>query len=186
MIYDFIALVRDSDLVVTLYFLTIPSYHPAPMLKSNSKWLDLRQIGERQEVLAGQVGTAAMTRLRAALTQVPPMVEVELRLRREQGVIVADGEIRLEGLIQCQRCLGDMPLSLLAQVRSGIAASETLITRLDQSLEPVLVEEDRLEMAAWIEDEILLSLPVAAMCTVWSGGICPVSGIEPATPASQL
>ncbi|MEK8088430.1 YceD family protein [Thermithiobacillus plumbiphilus] len=154
------------------------------MLKTDAKWLDLRQIGERQETLAGQVSTAAMHRLRTVLTQVPPVVEVDLRLRREQAVVVAGGEIRLDGGIQCQRCLGDMPLLLVAPVHSGITASETLIGRMDESLEPVLVEGDRLELSAWVEDEILLSLPIAPMCTAWTGGVCPVSGIEPAVPAT--
>ena len=176
---------RHADFAAALYILTIPSYHPAPMLRTDAKWLDLRQINEREEFLAGQVSTVAMARLQATLTRLTPTVEADLRLRREQGVIIAQGEVRLDGLIQCQRCLGDMPLLLAAPVRSGIAASETLITRLDQSLEPVLVEGDRLELAAWIEDEILLSLPIAPICTAWDGGVCPVSGVEPATPATE-
>lgn len=185
MIYDFGVLVRYALFAATLYIPTVPSYHPAPMLRTDSKWLDLRQIGVREEVLAGQVSTAAMARLHAGLTQVPPVVEANLRLRREQGVVVAEGEIRLEALIQCQRCLGDMPLPLTAAVHSGIAASETLISRLNENLEPVLVEGDRLELPGWIEDEILLSLPIAPMCTVWTGGVCPVSGVEPVAPTTQ-
>lgn len=149
------------------------------MLKADAKLLDLRRISSQGDEMAGEVETAAMGRLRELLISLSPTAQVKLHWQPDRGIVRVDGEIRATAEIECQRCLGPMPLALVAQVHAGTAQSEALITRVDPTLDPVLVEDERLNLPAWVEDELLLSLPMIPMCQAWQGGVCPVSGIEP-------
>ena len=165
--------------IPALYIGPLTGYYARLMLMAKAKILDLRRVSPQGEDLAGEVSTASMTRLASALALLPPTVRVQLHFVPEHGMVKVSGDIVLSAQAQCQRCLGHMPLDLTVPVRVGVAKNEALVERVDASLEAVTVEDERFDLSAWIEDELLLALPISPMCDAWQGGVCSVSGIAP-------
>lgn len=99
------------------------------------------------------------------------------RFAEEAGEQLGDGEVRLdfgidtqgrrfiEGwlkadvLLACRRCLEPMPVTLESHFLLGMVASDVLAAELSNAYEPVLVENEQLDLLPVIEDELILSLP---------------------------
>lgn len=129
--------------------------------------------------MVGELSTRSMERLRGLLLNLPPMVQVKLFWRPHGGVVQVDGEIHAAAEAECQRCLGPMPLHLVARVHAGVAATEALAARQDPERDPVVAPDERLGLEAWVEDELMLSVPISPVCDLWEGGVCPLSQVDP-------
>jgi uncharacterized protein len=81
----------------------------------------------------------------------------EINKRGKPGLNLAvDGSVRL----QCQRCLGNLELPLHLEAQLEFASSETEITATGDDIERVVVGRE-MSVAALMEDEVLLALPMA-------------------------
>ena len=98
------------------------------------------------------------------------------RLPQVAGLLT--GEVFLE----CQRCLGSCKQSLASEFLWGLVSSEEAAIKLPRTHEPVLVENDRLDLLAAIEDEFLLALPLVAY---HSEEECSLQPIEQEPPAVE-
>ncbi len=93
-------------------------------------------------------------------TQAPPRPALAGLANNERGKqrlkLAVDGSVRL----QCQRCLGilDLPVHLAAQL--DLASSEAEIMAADDDIERVVAGRE-MSVAALVEDEVLLALPMA-------------------------
>ncbi len=147
------------------------------MFSAKAHSLHIAKVAELGDTLAGSVDLALWTRLTAELQQLDA-VEVQVDLRRNGSVVLAEGVIEVAGRIRCERCLGTMPLALQVPVHSVLAESEAAVVALNPDLDVVLTEKGAVPLQAWLEDEVLLALPMIPRCTEWQSGICPVSGLE--------
>ncbi len=96
---------------------------------------------------------------------------------RVEGSADARGAMRLrvlvegESMLRCQRCLGDLPHRLAIDHVLMLARDADELERLEADPDcDVIPLENRLDLVALIEDEVLLSLPLAAM---HAEGECP-------------
>ena len=74
--------------------------------------------------------------------------------------------VRVEGasMLRCQRCLGDLPHTLAIDHLVVLARDAAELARLEADPDcDVIPLENRLDLVALIEDEVLLGLPLAAM-----------------------
>ena len=81
--------------------------------------------------------------------------------------------LHIEGALTmtCQRCLGEMRHALAVDRRLTLARDAAELERLDADPEcDAIPVDNRLDLIALIEDEVLLSLPLAAM---HAEGECP-------------
>ncbi|PKY10009.1 hypothetical protein B1757_12030 [Acidithiobacillus marinus] len=147
------------------------------MFSAKAHSLHIAKVAEVGDTLAGAVDLVLWTRLAAALNRLDA-VHAHLELRRTGSVVQAEGVLEVEGEIRCERCLGSMPLALQVPVRSGLAESEAAVVALNPDLDVVLTEKGAVALQTWLEDEVLLALPMVPRCTEWQSGICPVSGLE--------
>ena len=126
--------------------------------------IDALEFARSAQEVSGSVPVSALQRLDDILHDTTGSVSYEVRGRvdarkRPLLVLAATGELHL----QCQRCLGLLEYRLdvsntLVVVPHGVEPEEDL----DDPDEPdVLEAEAELDLAALIEDEILLSLPLA-------------------------
>lgn len=104
-------------------------------------------------------------------------VYADLSLRRCGQGVLATGTIRVAVRLRCERCQGELPWHAELAVRTALAASEAAATAVDPAAEPVLAEAGVVDVQDWLEEEVLLSLPLLPRCEQWSGGRCPVSGV---------
>ena len=111
-------------------------------------------------VLEGRLGMESLPRLAqsgCSGSVVDFVLTGEINERGKPGLRLAvDGSVRLE----CQRCRGslDFPLHLEAQLE--LASSEAGIRAVDDDIERVVAGHE-MSVAALVEDEVLLALPMA-------------------------
>jgi len=110
-------------------------------------------------VLKGRLGMESLRRLAqsgCSGSVLDFVLTGEINERGEPRLKLAvDGSVRLE----CQRCLGslDFPVHLEAQLE--FASSEAEITAADDDIERVVASRE-MSVAALVEDEVLLALPM--------------------------
>jgi uncharacterized protein len=63
--------------------------------------------------------------------------------------------------VQCQRCLGSMMLDVDVDSMLAVVSGPDEAERLPDEIDPLLVEDDRLELRSLIEDELILAIPPA-------------------------
>lgn len=112
----------------------------------------------------GELGRKELPRLAASVPEGMPLT-VHVLLGLERGLL---GEIRLQGRIsgelgqQCQRCLQPMTWTFSLEPDVVVAGPEGLPEALGEGQEVLELEEDGLlRPAEFVEEEILLSLPLS-------------------------
>lgn len=132
--------------------------------------------------IAGQVSFTRMPRLSAMVENRDGAAEVDLHFAiDDQKIPTVTGRVRSDLALICQRCLKAMKVSIDIEVALGMVASEEEARRLPDHYDPVVIEDQRLAVAAVVEDEILLALPAIPR---HEGGACKAadtgSAAEPA------
>jgi len=111
-----------------------------------------------------------MQRLLELLHSDSGRVTFSLDFARKNGVVCITGEFKADLELVCQRCLQAFATELTNTVKTGIAADEAQIQQIGEDCEPLIVSEKRLLLARFLEDEMLLSMPLAAAHAL---EICP-------------
>ncbi len=65
--------------------------------------------------------------------------------------------------LQCQRCLGSMRQEVESDSLLVVVSGPDEAQRLPDDVEPLLVEDGRLELRSLIEDDLILAIPAAPM-----------------------
>ena len=94
------------------------------------------------------------------------------------------GRVVSELLLQCQRCLDVMRLSVDSEVALAFVESIDEAEGLPDELDPQLVDEGRVSLRDLIEDELLLALPQVSMHPDEACKIRPDSGPGEEKPAA--
>ena len=124
---------------------------------------DLEALGERGAVLNGELRVAELTRLMTSLhADCDATVAVALRCGR-----AADGRATIELTfaatlpLTCQRCLEPVAQAIDETIEWIVVGSAAETTRVSDDLEPLVLADDRLQFATLVEDELIVSLPMA-------------------------
>jgi uncharacterized protein len=150
---------------------------------SNPILIDSLGFSQAHSTLSGTRLLAEMPRLAAELADTTGGVEWRLvgsldKYKRPILQLNVSGALRL----QCQRCLQPLTLALKAHSRMVQFTNETRLEQAvaeDDSLDAILTDPE-LDVLALIEDEILLSLPLAARHEVCESD--PLSGLAATKP----
>ena len=133
------------------------------------EFVDTLRLAETRQVLKGQVAVTVMPRLMAALDMPSPArgeVDVDLAFSVDgQGVRRVLGSLHAELDALCQRCLQPMILTLHVNVALGIVRALDEAEQLPDEYEPLVLASvtEGQSLAAIIEDELLLALPVVPL-----------------------
>ena len=114
--------------------------------------------------LQGAVRLEHMPRLNSLLAATAGRVAVTLEADIDaQHIAFLTGHLEAAVMVVCQRCLAPMLLPLNVPFRLGLVRSEAQAARLPEEYEPLLVPEDGLTTFAWVEDELILALPLVPL-----------------------
>lgn len=124
-----------------------------------------QRLAESGERIAGQLELRDMRRLRELLYDESGTVTFHLDFEMsEQGFVRIAGGYSTCLRVVCQRCLEPLEFGLERPIEVAAVPAAEVSGRLPASVEPLTLEEDdRLHLAGFIEDEILLGLPIAPM-----------------------
>lgn len=123
-------------------------------------WVDARKLAARQAEIRAEFSVSSLPRVLDLLANDTGTVGVELRFFTDDaGVRRLDGHIRARVQVVCQRCLEPMPLALDVNFALGMVWSEQDAKRLSAALEPLIVDEEGLDPADIVSEELILAMP---------------------------
>lgn len=125
--------------------------------------LDLLRFAHSDGCLDGVLRAEELPRLRGNLTSEDVAVQYRVSGTLSSGRPVLRLEVEGDVWLTCQRCLEMYQAHLVLRNELPIARDEAELARweAEDPLLDALVADNRLEVATLVEDEILLSLPVA-------------------------
>lgn len=122
------------------------------------------RLVEQRQLLSGEIAVSKLLRIQSLLCSNEGQVKVSLEFGHDElGLAVISGKVDVMLDLQCQRCLSCMPYELTFDIHVVLAKSEKHEERLQTGHEVILVEDDRLFIQDFIEDELLLALPLSTM-----------------------
>ena len=143
--------------------------------------VDLRELGRRAGSLHELERTApAPADWRVELLGVPEGAEVELGLRLEsviEGVLVT-GELDVPVVGSCARCLEPIEDTLHLDVQELYAYPGSTTEATSEEDEVRRLEGDFLDLEPLVRDTVVLSLPLAPVCTDDCAGLCVDCGLR--------
>ncbi len=104
---------------------------------------------------------------------------LRIHLVREGADVVVTGEIVAAVPLTCSRCLEEFPTSVQAAVNARYAprpAAGSDVELAADDLDLDFYDHDELNLAALIETETTLALPMKPLCRADCRGLCPACG----------
>jgi uncharacterized metal-binding protein YceD (DUF177 family) len=149
--------------------------HDARRSAANPWVVDLRELGRRAGSLQEIDRTLpAPPGWRIEMIGVPEGAEVSLRVRLEsvmEGVLVS-GEVDVPLVGSCARCLEPVEDTLELDLQELFAYSGSTTEATSDEDEVRLVENDTIDLEPLVRDAVVLSLPLAPVCSDDCRGLC--------------
>lgn len=118
------------------------------------------RLAANAECLEGLVSLARFARLAEEAGEQHGDAEVRLDFAIDaQGRRVIEGWLQADLTLPCRRCLEPMAQRVASHFLLGVVGSDATAAELPSTHEPVLVENEQLNLLGVLEDELLLSLP---------------------------
>ncbi|MGH8135758.1 MAG: YceD family protein [Steroidobacteraceae bacterium] len=131
------------------------------MRKASKEPLDALNLAAAAAVVEREFRLADFARLVDRLATPEGAVRARMVWRSIGGVPTGELEVRAEGLLTCQRCLG--PMRRILQSASQLAFVERDDAPVPADHEAIPGDPHEVDLAGLVEDELLLSLPLIAM-----------------------
>ena len=126
------------------------------------QYIDPELLADSGEGVSGALPVAGMQRLRDLLSRTTGSVRFSLQFSRD-----ARRRIRVCGHFSttlgmcCQRCLEVMDVGIAGDIAVTLVADEAEAKRLPREEEPMVVSTKLVDLALFLEDELLLAVPLA-------------------------
>lgn len=122
--------------------------------------LDAESLAAAGAVVEREFRVADFARLADRLARPEGKATARLDLARIEGVAAGDLRVKATAVLTCQRCLG--PVRRVVESEARLAFVESDDTPVPADREALACDPRRLDLAALVEDELLLSLPLIA------------------------
>jgi uncharacterized protein len=159
-------------------------YDTAPMSRPGDPLLDADSLATAGTVIEREFRIADFARLADRLARPEGTATARFALSRIEGVATGELSVRATAELTCQRCLAPVRRVLESQSRLALVASDEAPVPADH--EAVACDPQRLDLAALVEDELLLALPLIARhadgeaCALAAAAAAQVASDEPA------
>ena len=124
--------------------------------------LDIKALCRAGEHFSGEIALAGMTRLCDEFGAQAGSANFDLQFHRDDnGVESASGQLRASVQATCNRCLDDCLVDVESTIQVCFIRDEAEATPEGSAAEPMLVGSTGIVLVQWMEDELLLALPLA-------------------------
>ncbi len=111
-------------------------------------------------------------------------VEIRLRFRQAARMVEVEGDLRATLVMACGRCLAVFERELSEQIvmtfvpddREDDTVAERELERHELGMIPY--RDDCLELLAPLQEQLVMAVPIRALCTEDCRGLCPLCGAD--------
>ncbi len=122
--------------------------------------LDIRKLVVKGAEISVDTPVSSLPRFVDLLANDGSLININLQFYvDDERFRRVDGQINGEVEVFCQRCLEPMPLPVDIQFQLAVVWSEEDAERLPETLEPLIVGEELVDLADIVSEELILSLP---------------------------
>jgi len=141
--------------------------------------VSLKKLIEAEEVLEGCIPSNRLSRLTDCVVTSERSFDVSLKFGRNMSG-KAEIAMKVEGsvIMQCQRCLEDFNVPIFVDTTLMVVSHDDEARINLKNHDPVIIENDILEVDLVVEDEILLVLPIVAKHPYEFNNQSCISGLE--------
>lgn len=133
----------------------------ARLMAHELEYIEPILLADQEESLTGQLQLEKMQRLQELVPGAADQVNFQLNFGRDsQGTAFIAGQFDVALKMHCQRCLNPVDISLKNSINIGIATSKMELQQLPDQYEPLLLTDKKLSLITFIEEEILLAIPM--------------------------
>lgn len=146
------------------------------------RYIDVRKLSQQQGQVKGVIALSQLPRLKEFVGQQSVNVEAQLSFfRDEEGRQRVEGSITTKLVVACQRCLQPFAQPVQSSVNLVIVRSDEESRNLPAELDGWQIDDDQVELAHLLEDEILLAMPIVALHEE-----CEMAASIAAQPSSKM
>lgn len=117
---------------------------------------------ERDATLEGFMSLTKLERLSEILADDSGELFAKLYFSSNKGYLALQGKVEASLELTCQRCMQALKYKASGEFNLGLMTSEGFEDKLPPEVDPYLLEGDEQSVIEIIEDELLLSIPIAA------------------------
>ncbi|HDZ09744.1 YceD family protein [Pseudohongiella sp.] len=126
-------------------------------------FVDARKAFRHEQTVEGYVPLQALKNLSAMLTDSEGRAHAVLMFRFDQDRRRRiDGELQATVNVQCQRCLEPVQITLSERFELAVVSTEAMAKDLPASLDPWLSDEETLNPADIVEEQLILCMPIVS------------------------
>lgn len=159
-------------------------YHTAPMSTPPDRPLDAQGLARSGTTVERDYPITEFARLRDRLAEVTGSARVRAEFALQGGFATAQLAVEAEVVLTCQRCLG--PVSRRLESASPLVFAPEDTPELPPDHEAIGVDPLRLDLAALVEDELILSLPLIAQHASTEACNAPGVATKPLDEAPEM
>ena len=126
-------------------------------------YVDTRKAFLQEGKISGEVSLDRMPRFQDSLANKAGTVHVELSFDlNESKRRIISGHLQAEVEVVCQRCLEPTAIALADDIKLALVKDEAAAEGLDSGLDPWICEDHKLDVAALVEEQLLLCMPLVS------------------------
>ena len=123
-------------------------------------FLDPVSFADKNRRIVGEIDFSRFDKLADLVVGESGSARFELRFGKAGRVPGASGVLDATFILQCQRCLGELPWHVHADMSLGFVGSVDEVALLPESMEPVMIDaEGHVSLVDIVQDELLLAIP---------------------------
>lgn len=162
----------------------------SPVGHSAREWVDAEALAARHAHFVQKIPLVRLARLAESVLSTEGDATLALDFGVLAGATHARGTVSGTVRLRCQRCLEPVDVPVVSDVDAVLVAGDPP-AGLPETVEPIAVDPARFDLVAFVEDELLLSLPLvpkhANACDVALPGAseAPVEDVEREAPKQR-
>ena len=134
-----------------------------PMARPLEDPLDVGQLAAQRSRLEREFPIDGFARLRDSLARPDGRAAVQFRFHAAGAYPALEGAVRARAWLVCQRCLKEFEASLESPVRVAFVGRDAEAGRVPDEYDAVTAPGGRIQLTEFVEDELLLALPLVPM-----------------------
>lgn len=126
--------------------------------------LDFVQAARKASEINGYWPISRLERIAGLVLDDQGNIEAELKFDMQGKLRTVSGLVTARLSVTCQRCMQPMALDLDSHFKLALVSDESRAGLLPEEFEPLMLDEDnRVNIPALLEDELLLAMPLVAL-----------------------